>query len=280
PPAGHAHGAAPSAHPASPARTTGGLVEMSERGDVVRSGSAADTTIADRYIYPYSVLPLPRFDRALSTTTDMDEANAKAMSQWVQLWRLSDLKLLRSVALPAGPRGDEHMWSGEPRLLADGRSALVHTFKCGLYLVRGLDTDSLVARFVYGFQGVNCGVPVLTGQYWVQTVPQAHSLVALDVSDPEHPREVSHVSLGADEEPHWLALEPSGQRFVVNSAGSGRGNRIFIVDFDPATGALRIDDRFRDKGATVAGVRFTSRAFPHGFTGTAIPHGSVFSRAP
>ncbi|MEO7454944.1 MAG: hypothetical protein ABIY52_01685, partial [Gemmatimonadaceae bacterium] len=104
PPRGaHAHGATPPARPASPARTTGGLVEMSERGDVVRSGSAADTTIADRYIYPYSVLPLPRFDRALSTTTDMDEANEKATSQWVQLWRLSDLKLLRSVALPPGP---------------------------------------------------------------------------------------------------------------------------------------------------------------------------------
>src|SRR5262245_17592140 len=183
----HAHGASPTDAP----HTTGGLVEMDERGTVIRSVSASDSAIPDHYIYPYSVLPIPGLDRALSTTSDMDEADKKATSQWVQLWRLSDLTLLRTIALPPGPRGDEHEFTGEPLLLADGKSAYVHTFNCGLYLVRGIDADKPSATFVKGFEGKNCGVPVLAGHYWLQTVPDAHALVSLDIADPEHPREVS-----------------------------------------------------------------------------------------
>jgi hypothetical protein len=273
----HSHGATATSS-TKPAHTTGGLVLMTERGTVVRSGSAADTTIADSLLYPYSVLPVPALDRGLSTTTDMDEANTKATSKWVQLWRLSDLKLLRSIELPPGPRGDENVWTGEPRLLPDGRSAYVHTFMCGLYLVRDLAGDAPVAKFVHGFDGKNCGVPVLAGKYWLQTVPESHALLAMDISDVEHPREVARVIFGDDEQPHWIAMEPSGRRLVLNSGGGGSSNRVFLVNFDPTTGALAIDSTFRDAGATRPGVRLTARAFPHGFTGTAVPHGSVFSR--
>ena len=89
----------------------------------------------------------------------------------MQFWRLSDLSLLRSVALPPGPRGDEHYFTGEPKLLPDGQSVYVHTFNCGLYLVRGVDRSEPSATFVKGFPGKDCGVPVLTGHYWLQTVP-------------------------------------------------------------------------------------------------------------
>ncbi len=274
----HAGAATPPATPkAATTHTTGGLVEMDERGTVVRSGSAVDTTVSDRLIYPYAVLPVPAHDRALSTTTDMDEANIKSTATYIQLWRLSDLKLLRSIALPAGPGGKENQFTGEMKLLADGKSALVHTFMCGLYLVRGLDGDVPTASFVHGFEGKNCGVPVLAGKYFLQTVPDAHAVVSMDVSDPEHPREVSRVVFGDDELPHWLVMEPSGKRLVMNSGGSV-SNRVFIVNFDPATGAVAIDEKFRDAGAARAGVRFSARTFPQGFTGTATPHGSVFSR--
>lgn len=259
-------------------RTTGGLVEMDERGAVIRSGSASDPAIPDRHIFPYAVLPIASLDRAVSTTTDMDASNQQATSEWVQFWRLSDLTLLRSIALPPGPRGDEHQFSGEPRLLPDGRSVYVHTFNCGLYLVRGVDGDRPTSTFVTAFEGKNCGVPVLTGRYWLQTVPEAHALVALDITDPEHPREVSTLKLGDDEQPHWIAIDRTGRRVVLNSAGAGTGNRLFVVDFDPASGALTLDERFRDAGAPRAGVSFTGKAWPHGFTGTAIPHGTVFSR--
>jgi hypothetical protein len=32
------------------------------------------------------------------------------------------------------------------------------------------------AIFVKGFPGKDCGVPVMTGHYWLQTVPQTHAL--------------------------------------------------------------------------------------------------------
>ncbi|HET9010913.1 MAG TPA: hypothetical protein VFN38_03825 [Gemmatimonadaceae bacterium] len=260
------------------AHTTGGLVEMDERGTVIRSASASDSAIPDRYIYPYAVLPIEGIDRAVSTTTDMDEANKKATSEWVQLWRLSDFKLLRSVALQPGPRGDEHQFSGEPRLLPDGKSVYIHTFNCGLYLLRGVDGNEPSAVFVKGFEGKNCGVPVLAGHFWLQTVPEAHALVALDISDAEHPREVSTLKLGDDEQPHWLAIDRSGRRLVLNSAGAGTSNRLYVIELDPATGALTLDDRFRDAGASRPGVRMSQKTWPHGFTGTAWPHGTVFSR--
>lgn len=255
---------------------TGGLVEMDERGHEIRASSASDPAIRDRFIYPYSVLPITTIDRAVSTTTDMDESDSAATSQWVQFWRLSDLKLLRSIALPPGPRGKENEFTGEPRLLPDGHSVYIHTFNCGLYLIRDVAAERPRAMFVHGFEGTDCGVPILTSHYWLQTVPDAHALVALDIRDPEHPREVSRVSLGADEYPHWIAIDPAGQRIVLNSAGHGR--RLFIIDLDRRNGKLTLDQRFRDPGSDRPGIVMSSRSWPDGFKGTAVPHGSVFSR--
>jgi len=257
---------------------TGGLVVMDERGRAIRSGRAADSSISDKRIYPYSVLPIASLDRAVSTTTDMDEADTIATSEWVQFWRLSDLKLLESVALKPGPRGNENKFTGEPRLLPDGKSVYIHTFNCGLYLLRGVETDRPTSTFVRSFPGKNCGVPLLIGHYWLQTVPDAHALLALDITDPEHPREVSKVDVGDDEQPHWIARDSAGKRIVLNSASAGTGDRVFIINFDPATGALAMDEHFRDAGATRPGVRFAQRVWPPGVTSTAIPHGSVFSR--
>ena len=270
----HGHGAATSA----PAHTTGGLVQMTDRGQVVKSGAARDASIPDSQIFPYSVLPMPGIDRAVSTTTDMDEKNTKATSEWLQFWRLSDLTLLRSIALEPGPRGNEHTLTGELRLLPDGESVYIHTFSCGLYLLRDAAQAEPSITFVRSFAGKDCGVPVLTGHYWLQPVPATHALVALDITDPQHPREVSSVALGDDEEPHWIAIDPSGRRIVLNSGGYAKGNRLFVINFDPSTGKLSLDDRFRDAGSTRAGIDLTGKAWPHGFTGKAQPHGTVFSR--
>jgi hypothetical protein len=255
--------------------TTGGLVEMDESGHSYLSRAATDTTIRDRRLYPYSVLPIPTMNRAVSTTTDMDEADSAATSQWVQIWRLSDLTLLRTIALPPGPRGNENRYTGESRVLADGRSIYIQTFNCGIYLFRDVASEHPRATFVKGFEGTNCGVPILTGHYWLQTVPDAHALVALDISDAEHPREVSRVTLPNDEAPHWIAIDAAGQRVVLNSGG--RGSRLFIIDFDRASGRLALDEKFRDRGAATAGISLIGANWA-GFTGTVIPHGAVFSR--
>ncbi len=276
----HHHGGTADLPKIPPDHATGGIVEMDERGRVLRSAAAADPNITDTQIFPYSVLPLPAMDRMVSTTTDMDDANTKATAQWVQLWRMRDFKLLRSIALPPGPHGEEQKLTGEPKLLPDGKSVYVHTFDCGLYLLRGVEGDHPEARFVYGFpfsEGFWCGVPVLTGHFWLQPVPALHALVALDVSDPERPREVSRVEVNADEKPHWLAMDTSGKRLVMNSGGGG-GNRLFIINFDSQTGKLTLDEKFRDRGSASPGVSMDAQTWPHGFTGKVIPHGSLFSR--
>jgi hypothetical protein len=257
---------------------TGGLIEMDERGTVVRSGSASDTSIGDKRIYPYSVVELPGVDRFVSTTTDMDHADTLATSEWVQFWRASDLTLLKSIALTPGPRGDEHRLTGEPHLLADGKSLYIHTFSCGLYLVRGADGNAPQSQFVKSFPGSGCGVPILTGHYWLQPVPDTHSLVVLDITDPAHPREASSLSLGDDEFPHWIAIDKTGRRIVLNSGGEGASNRLFMIDFDPANGKVALDERFRDPGSARPGISMTGKTWPHGFSGKALPHGTVFSR--
>ncbi|MEO5903702.1 MAG: hypothetical protein ABIQ55_06820 [Gemmatimonadaceae bacterium] len=257
--------------------STGGLVEMSERGHVLRSGDASDAAISEKHIYPYAVLPMPSIDRAISTTTDMNEADTLATSEWVQFWRLSDLKLIKSVALKPGPRGNENRYTGEPRLLPDGKSVYIHTFNCGLYLLRDVNRPEPKADFVMSFEGTNCGVPILTGHYWLQTVPEAHALVAMDISDPMHPREVSRLAVGDDEGPHWVSIDPTGTRVVLNSSG-GKGNRLYIINFDSKSGALAFDDKFRDPGSSRPGIYLTGKTWPHGFIGTVRPHGTVFSR--
>jgi hypothetical protein len=255
-------------------RRTGGLVVMDERGRMVRSASAFAPR-ADSAIYPYSVLPLPAIDRAVSTGTDMDPSDP-ASGHWVQLWRLSDLRLLRTFPLPPGPRKTEQQLAGEARLLSDGHSIYVHTFSCGLYLLDARALDAAPARFVYGFPGKDCGVPLVAGRYWIQPVPAEHAVVALDVTDPSHPREVSRVKVDTAEHPHWIALDPTGRRIVLDSGGDG--HRLYILGLDTATGALTLDARFRDPGSPRPGVLFDGRQWPQGRIARSVPHGAVFSR--
>jgi hypothetical protein len=81
-----------------------------------------------------------------------------------------------------------------------------------------------------------------------------------------------------DEQPHWISIDPTGRRVVLNSSGSGKGNRLYVINFDPRSGQLTFDDRFRDGGSKRPGISLTGRTWPHGFVGTAVPHGTVFSR--
>ncbi len=254
----------------------GGLAELTPTGEVVRTASANGPAIDPR-IRPYSAAIVPLLDRVLTTTTDMvgeDEVNA------VQLWRLSDLALLATFDLPNGPRGNEGALTAEPRLLADGKRVLVSTFNCGLYLVDGLDQATPSATLVASFPqkaGENCAIPVIAGNYYLVTVPAWNAVVSLDISDPAHPREVSRLVLGANDVPHWIALEPNGERLVITGYGALE-HRVLLATVNAATGALALDERFRADGATAAGFRLDSTPWPHGGNAPAVPHGAVFSR--
>ena len=256
----------------------GGLVELTPDGRLVRASSAAVAGV-DRRIRPYSAAILPALDRIVTTTTDMA---ADTPVRAVQLWRLSDLRLLRTFDLSPGPRGDEAMLTAEPRVLADGKTVLVSTFNCGLYLLSGVDGDDPSGRLVSSFpmlKNESCAIPVIAGDYYLVTVPAWRAVVSLDISDPARPREVSRLTLDSADVPHWIALEPNQRRLVITGYGALE-HRVLIATFDARTGRLALDTSFRDEGATVPGVRMEGKSWPHGGRAAAMPHGAVFSYVP
>lgn len=254
----------------------GGLVELTNRGQVVRSGSAAGAEVPAG-LRTYSAAIVAPLDRIVTTTTDMDKKNPYQANH-LQIWRLSDLALLQTITLPPGPNGEQN-YSAEPRILSDGRTVLVTTFACGLYLVDGLESDTPSARLVGTFprsEGTYCAIPVVSGRYLLITVPAYPAVVALDISDPLKPREASRLTLQPGDVPHWIALEPNTRRLVLTGYGKLE-HRLLIATFDSATGALALDSRFREAGDSLPGFRFSGRAWPHGATGAGVPHGAVFS---
>lgn len=251
----------------------GALVELDAEGRLLRTADAADPDV-EPFIRPYSLVAVPALDRVVTTSADM---NAAAPSHVVQVWRLSDLRRVATVRLPAGPKGTEGVDPAEPRVLSDGRTVLISTFNCGLYRLNNLDTDTPSASFIHSFTGGDCAVPVVSGRYWVQTVPAERALVSLDVSAPDRPREVGRLTLAETEAPHWIALDDSGTRIVISGGGGALERRVLLATLDLGTGALALDRCFREPGTHTPGVSFDRVSWPHGATGPAIPHGAVFS---
>jgi len=257
----------------------GGLVELTPAGQVVRSSSAAGSGVPAG-LRPYSGAIVPALDRIVTSTTDMDAKNPYRANQ-LQIWRLSTLELLHTITLPPGPLGDEGDFTSEPRLLADGRTVLVPTFNCGLYLLEGLDGNAPSGRLVASLprsKDTYCAIPIVSGRYWLTTVPALPAVVSLDVSDPAAPREVSRLTLSADAVPHWISLEPNTRRLAITGY-RGLATRVLIATFDSSTGALALDPRFRDPGSAAPGLSL-SGPWPHGATAAGTPHGAVFSRPP
>ena len=255
----------------------GGLVELSPAGQSLRSRSA-NVPGLDAQTRVYSAGIVPALDRIVTTTTDMD--GVSPASRQLQIWRLSDLTPLHTITLPNGPAGDESMLTAEPRILADGRTVLVSTFACGLYLMQGLESATPSARLVASFPRkpeTYCAIPVIVGHYYLVTVPAWNAVVSLDISDPSAPREASRVALGPDDVPHWISMSADRRRVVITGYGNMK-HRVMIARFDSTNGQLAIDERFRAEGATEPGFRMDDKTWPHGGNAKAIPHGAVFSR--
>jgi hypothetical protein len=81
---------------------------------------------------------------------------------------------------------------------------------------------------------------------------------------------------------HWMERSTrTGQptdakthRLAVTGYGE---DRLFMLTFDPETGALAVDHAFHDDQGR-PGFDFDNRTWPHGWTGSAIAHGTVFSK--
>jgi hypothetical protein len=255
----------------------GGLVEFDAKGMLIRASSAMDPAAKDELIRPYSLMVIPGLDRVISSNTSM-HYKSEAETRTVQVWRLSDLKLLRTLVLPTGSRGSEQLLPGEFNLLSDGKTILIHTFSCGLYELDGVQTDQPSVRLLKAFEGQRCAVPLRIGHYWIQTLFSVHALAAYDISDLAHIREVSRITFDDKQLPHWISADENGRRIVLNSGEYGE-HRLFILNFDPQTGILTLDGRFRDAGSDKPGVSMDGKSWPHGFQGDAYPHGTVFSRS-
>lgn len=269
----------------------GGLVELEENGSVVRSASAVDSAVDKDLIWPYSLALVPQRDLAVSTSTPMGmpdwaklptgswplkKINQQVTAQ-VQIWRVSDLHLLSTVSLPPDSDGKHNQWPAEPRLLPDG-SVYVNTFSCGLFRMKDVNGPRPSAELVYAFPGggehTMCSVPVVIGHYWIQTVAALPGLIALDVSHPEKPVEVSRLTLDTHfPMPHWLAADRKGNRLVVTGDGE---SWVLLARFDPDKGTLSLEQSFREAGAKVPGISFDRQEWPHGKGGRAIVHGALF----
>ncbi|HZD77950.1 MAG TPA: hypothetical protein VE218_13160 [Acidobacteriaceae bacterium] len=251
----------------------GGLVELDQQGKLIRSASAADPAHPGVFYCPYSVVLLPEIDRALSTNSAMSEFEPSGTTY--QIWRLSDLELLKTAFFEPSPELTGHTDPEEPRRAPDG-SVFVQTFSCGLEHVTGIATDNPKASLVYRFPGGACGVPTIVGNYLIEGNPSIHGIIALDISNPDKPVEVSRISFPGNYLAHWTGWDAATSRIVV-TPGPYSTHRLYLVRLDQATGKLTIDDTFRDKDGQ-PGFNFDNRTWPQGWTGSATPHGAVFSR--
>lgn len=250
---------------------SGGLVEIDDSGKVIRSASAADPAFPDALLTPYSLVVIPELDRVVSTNSAMDEEDLFRGLTY-QIWRLSDLKLLKTMYFDQGSNHYAQISPEEPRRAPDG-SVFVQTLACGIERITGIATDSPKSELVYSLPTSFCGVPTIVGHYLIVSILYDHVVVVLDVANEAKPVEVSRVKFGDDCLPHWTGWDAKTNRIVV----TGGGGRLYLLKFDPGSGALSIDEGFHDSDGK-AGFNFMDREWPHGWKGTGAPHGVVFSR--
>jgi hypothetical protein len=253
---------------------SGGLVEIDDRGNVVRAVSNADPQFADALLMPYGLAVLPGLDRVISTNSSMHDPDLFSGTTY-QVWRLSDLKLLKTSYFEVGKNHYEQISPEEPRVGPDG-SVFVQTLACGLERITGLDTAAPVSHLVFTFPGNWCGVPTIAGHYLIQSVPAVHGFIVLDIADGARPVEVSRLTMTDSYRPHWTGWDAKTQRLVVTS-GETPNDRTYLLKLDLGNGSLTLDTAFRDVDGQ-AGFSFAERQWPHGWKGVGIPHGAVFTR--
>jgi hypothetical protein len=101
------------------------------------------------------------------------------------------------------------------------------------------------------------------------------ALSYLTYPNPAKPVEVSRLKIDDVIAPHWTGWDGKTQRIVVT--GYGEEHRLFLLKLDQTTGVLTMDTAFHDSDGRV-GFNFDDRDWPHGWKGSANPHGVVFSR--
>lgn len=250
---------------------SGGLVEIDTQGRAVRAASSADPAYPEALLMPYSLVVLPDLDRVLVTNSSMHAEDPHGHTY--QIWRLSDLKLLKTAYFDTGGRRYGEIDPEEPRRGPDG-SVFVQTYSCGLERVTHIAAAEPRSQLVYMFPGSTCGVPTIVGHFLVQSVPLIHGLVVLDIAQPAKPLEVSRLVFDDVFAPHWTGWDAATHRLVVTGY---QEHRLYMVKLDETNGQVTLDEAFRGSDGK-PGFNFDDRHWPDGWTGSANPHGVVFSR--
>jgi LVIVD repeat len=259
----------------SVAGSPGMLAEFDAKGKLIRSGSARDPAFPGARIRTYSLMPLPLIDRIVTTSNPMDNED---VAQVVQVWRLSDLKLLKTIAMPPSPAGDSsYRYPFELHALPGGRSVMLNTYACAFFTLTHIDSNPRLEHVLSLQQprDFGCSVPVVEGNYMVMPIAYGHRYATLDISDPAHLKEVASFPTDTTFFPHWASPDPGSDRLVFTDQGDGQA-RVMIAHFDRATGRLAWDEKFRDAGSTTPGVSYHRDRWPNGLTGMLMPHGALF----
>lgn len=249
----------------------GGLVEIDDEGRPVRSASTADPRRPGDLLMAYSLLPLPDIDRVIVTNSSMRDEDRTGHTY--QIFRLSDLKRLSTNDFDAPPGHYGEVNPEEARRGPDG-AVYVQTLGCGIERVTNIATDHPRSKLVWQFPGSFCGVPSIVSHYLIQSVPILHAIVVLDIKNGAQPFEIARVALDRAIYPHWTGYDARTHRLAVTGYGE---DRLFMLKFNPETGRLAVDRAFHDEKGK-PGFNFDNRTWPHGWTGSAIAHGVVFSR--
>ena len=256
----------------------GGLARFAPDGRLLGVSSSADPEFEGARIRTYALDASEAIDRVVTTSSPMDEERTADV---IQLWRLSDLTRLKTIAVPAAESDSAWRYPFEVKFIEDDRTAMMNTFYCGFYLLTELDGDEPRIERVMVFEDPKytwCGVPVVIGHYWLMPVTEAREVVVLDIADPRTPTVVSRLTGDSTFMPHWAARDPGSDR-VVFTSHADEDPRVLLARFDSTTGALTWDETFRDLATGRLGVSFKRADWPHGAGGPAMPHGVLFGGA-
>jgi LVIVD repeat-containing protein len=243
----------------------GGLAEFDNAGRLIRYTSSQDAEFPGARIRTYALTTLPAIDRVVTTSSPMD---TEKTANVVQVWRMSDLKLLKTLALPeVADSADTYPF--EVRALADGKTALVNTYYCGFYRLTGLESDPKIERVMVMDhpKNIGCSVPIIVGKYMVMPIAYAHRYATIDISNPAKPVEVGSLEMDSTFYPHWISRDPGSDRVVATDQGDGPP-MVMLGRFDAATGKLTWDNKVK--------LSFANVSWPNGVKGKATPHGAVF----
>ena len=251
----------------------GGIAEFDRNGKLIRSASSRDGAFPTARIRTYGLTLIPKLDRAVTTSSPM---NNEVVADVIQIWRLSDLRLLHTIQLPKMNGDSAQRYPFEARTLADG-SVLMNTYTCGFYHLTNLALTPKVTRVLTlpEPQNFGCSVPLISGRFMIMPIAYNHRYATIDISNPDHPKEIASFATDTTFFPHWIAADPLSDRVVVTDQGDGPG-MVMVLNFDRTTGRLSWDERFRDPGSSRPGVSYHRESWPNGVKGMAMPHGALF----